>query len=135
MDRSLPGFSVHGILQARIREWVAMPFFRESSPKDRTLMSPALAGGFFTTSATWEALTCTSQPKIEIPLEASHYRKPGTCRGRKVALMVIDEFTRYRWKFSKRPNEVPGPELGSSCFCCHEEQVGRLWSISCVKSR
>ena len=70
---------------------------------------PALAGGFFTTSATWEAPTCTSQPKIEIPLGASHYRKPGTWRGRKVALMVIDEFTRYRWKFSKRPNEMPGP--------------------------
>ena len=25
MDRSPPGFSVHGILQARILEWVAMP--------------------------------------------------------------------------------------------------------------
>ena len=37
-----------------------MPFFRESSPKNRTLTSPALAGGFFTTSATWEALTCTA---------------------------------------------------------------------------
>ena len=28
---SLPGSSVHGILQARILEWAAMPFFRESS--------------------------------------------------------------------------------------------------------
>ena len=27
----LPGSSVHGILQARILEWVAMPFFRGSS--------------------------------------------------------------------------------------------------------
>ena len=31
MDRILPGFSVHGILQARILEWVAIPFFRGSS--------------------------------------------------------------------------------------------------------
>ena len=31
MDCSLPGFSVHGIFQARIPEWVAMPFSRESS--------------------------------------------------------------------------------------------------------
>ena len=30
MDHSLPGFSVHGILQARILEWVAMPFSRGS---------------------------------------------------------------------------------------------------------
>ena len=29
-DCSLPGFSVHGILQARILEWQAMPFFRGS---------------------------------------------------------------------------------------------------------
>ena len=34
------GFSVHGILQARILEWVAMPFSRESSqPRDRTHIS------------------------------------------------------------------------------------------------
>ena len=31
MDCSLPGSSVHGILQARILEWVAMPSSRESS--------------------------------------------------------------------------------------------------------
>ena len=31
MDCSPPGFSVHGILQARILEWVAIPFSRGSS--------------------------------------------------------------------------------------------------------
>ena len=31
MDGSLPGSSVHGILQARILEWVAIPFSRGSS--------------------------------------------------------------------------------------------------------
>ena len=31
MNCSLPGSSVHGILQARILEWVAMPSFRGSS--------------------------------------------------------------------------------------------------------
>ena len=31
MDCSLPGSSVHGILQARILEWVVMPFSRGSS--------------------------------------------------------------------------------------------------------
>ena len=30
-DCSQPGSSVHGILQARILEWVAVPFFRGSS--------------------------------------------------------------------------------------------------------
>ena len=59
MDYSPPGSSVHRILQARILEWITMPSFRVSSqPKDQTctLMSPALTGGFLTTSATWEAL-------------------------------------------------------------------------------
>ena len=58
MDSSPQGFSVHGILQARVLEWVAMPSSRRSSqPGDRTriTMSPALAGGFFSTGATWEA--------------------------------------------------------------------------------
>ena len=39
MDYSLLGSSVHGISQARILEWVAIPFSRGSSqPKDRTLV-------------------------------------------------------------------------------------------------
>ena len=32
MDCSPPGSSVHGILQARILEWLAMPSSRGSSP-------------------------------------------------------------------------------------------------------
>ena len=48
MDCSLPGSSVHGILQARILEWVAIPFSRGSSqPRDRTQVS-CIAGEFFT---------------------------------------------------------------------------------------
>ena len=40
VDRSPPGSSVHGILQARTLEWVAVPFSRRSSlPRDRTCIS------------------------------------------------------------------------------------------------
>ena len=40
MDCSPPGSSTHGILQARILEWVAVPNFRKSSrPRDRTRVS------------------------------------------------------------------------------------------------
>ena len=50
-----PGFSVHGILQARILEWIAFPFSRESSqPRDWTWVS-RIVGRFFTVWATWEA--------------------------------------------------------------------------------
>ena len=48
---AMPGSSVHGILQARILEWVAMPSFRGSSrPRDQTHVScgSCIVGGFFT---------------------------------------------------------------------------------------
>ena len=54
LDYSPPGSSVHGILQARILGWVAMPFSRGSfQPRDRTGVS--CAGEFFTSWATREA--------------------------------------------------------------------------------
>ena len=48
-------YIVHGILQARILEWVAFPFSRGSSqPRDRTQVSH-IAGGFFTNWAGQES--------------------------------------------------------------------------------
>ena len=48
MDCSPPGFSVHGISQARILEWIATSFSRGSSlPRDRTQVCH-IAGRFFT---------------------------------------------------------------------------------------
>ena len=48
MDCSPPGSSVHGILQARILEWVAIPFSSGSyQPRDQIWVS-YIAGGFFT---------------------------------------------------------------------------------------
>ena len=45
-------YIVHGILQARILEWVAFPFSRASSqPRDQTQLS-YIAGGFFTSWVT-----------------------------------------------------------------------------------
>ena len=50
-DYSLPGSSVHGILQARILEWVVISFSRGSSrPRDLN-MPPVLAGRFFTSES------------------------------------------------------------------------------------
>ena len=60
MDCSLPGSFVLGILQARILKWIAMPSPEDlpnSGIKPVSPMSPALAGAFFTTSTTWEALS------------------------------------------------------------------------------
>ena len=58
MDCGLPGSSAHGILQARILEWVVMP---SSKDLPNPGIKPGLAGGLLlviTTSATWETDAC-----------------------------------------------------------------------------
>ena len=55
IDCSPPGSSAHSILQARVLEWVAIPFSRGSSrPRDQTQVS-RIAGRFHTVWATREA--------------------------------------------------------------------------------
>ena len=55
MNCSSPGSSVHGISQARILEWIAIPFSRRSyQPRDQSRVS-CIAGRFFTIWATREA--------------------------------------------------------------------------------
>ena len=66
MDCSLLGSSVHGTLQVRTLEWVAIPFSRGSSrPRDWTHISwvSCISGRFFTISATREA----SHPHLPSP--------------------------------------------------------------------
>ena len=50
----LPGPSVHGILQARVLESVALPSSGDLPHSGIEPASPALAGRFFTSNATWE---------------------------------------------------------------------------------
>ena len=65
MDCSLPGSSVHGILQVRILEWVAISFSRGSSqPRNWTRVS-CITGKFFTTWATQEAPWDLPNPGIK----------------------------------------------------------------------
>ena len=59
MDCSPPVSSVHGILQLRMLEWIAVQFSREHADPEiepQSLTSLALAGRFFTARATWNAL-------------------------------------------------------------------------------
>ena len=48
IDYSPPGFSAHGILQARILEWVAISFSRGSSQSRDQTQAFCIAGRFFT---------------------------------------------------------------------------------------
>ena len=62
-------YTVHGILQARILEWVAFPFSRGSSqPRDWTQVSH-IAGRFFTSWANREAQEYWSGEPIPSPVD------------------------------------------------------------------
>ena len=78
MDCSPPGSSVHGILQARILERVAIPFSRGSSgPRDHTQVSLTV-GRFFTDWATREALT-KPHTLSEFPVSLCYCSVPQAC--------------------------------------------------------
>ena len=67
-DCSLPGSSVHGILQARILEWAAIPFSRASSqPRDQTQVSYT-AGRLFTMNH--------SMPGLPVHHQLPEFTKP-----------------------------------------------------------
>ena len=68
MDCSLPGSSVHGFLQARILEWVAIPFSRESSQSRNQTQVSCTAGRFFT------ELRGKIQPKTELRINLENHR-------------------------------------------------------------
>ena len=58
MDCSPPSFSVHGMLQVRIMEWIVILFSRRTTqPRDWTLV-PCIRGRFFTIWATGKS--CSS---------------------------------------------------------------------------
>ena len=66
MDCSPPGFSVHGILQARILKWVAISFSRGSSrPRGWTRVF-CVTGRFFTIWATREAQSGGCHRKVKV---------------------------------------------------------------------
>ena len=96
MDFSLPGSSVQGILQARILEWVAMPFSRGSSkPRSRTQVSH-ITGRVFTIWATREAplsdsdtQLVLSSPKAYVSAKFSHP-------------VTNDSFSFLQWKEKNR---------------------------------
>ena len=77
MDCNLPGSSVHGILQARILEWVAISYFRGSSwPRDQTQISYT-AGRFFTIWATSSVLFSSVAQSCPTPCKPMNRRMPG----------------------------------------------------------
>ena len=85
---SPPGSSVHGILQARILEWVAVCFSRGSSqPRDQTCVS-CTAGRFFTTEPPGKPFRVREGGFV--PLELAPRRIPtDATRGRHESLFRV----------------------------------------------
>ena len=100
MDCSPPGSSVHGILQSRILEWVAMPSSRESSqPRDQTQVFRT-AGGFFTVWATKEALLDTDEAELRNQLSDLLSRltgKESTCQCRRYGFSLWSRKIPHAW--------------------------------------
>ena len=79
MDCSLPGFSVHGILQARVLEWGAIAFSRGSSrPRDRNWVS-CIGGRHFNLWATREAPKKTLRKVPIYHMQTEHLLKEALC--------------------------------------------------------
>ena len=100
IDCSPPSSSVHGILQVRILEWFAISSSRGSPQPGKepvSLMSLTLAGGFFTTSATWEASILSVTPrKIIAPGKLDPSQAPG-------------------FQHQQGPAEIPGVPSSGAC--------------------
>ena len=107
-------YTVHGILQARILEWVAFTFSRGSSqPRDRTQVF-CIAGGFFTSWAMREAQEYWSGQPIPSPgdllnpgmelgsptlqVDSLPTEPPGKqMEGVKISLMLDESVLRFSW--------------------------------------
>ena len=90
MDCSLPGFSIHGIFQARVLEWGAIAFSRVFSwPRYRTWVS-CTAGRCFTLWATREALKkaeCQRIDAFELWCWRRLLRAPWTARSSNLSIL------------------------------------------------
>ena len=83
MDCSLPGSSVHGILQARVLEWVAISFSRGSSqPRDQTLVS-CIVDKHFTVWATRVSTRRVTFFFSLVKMKFFYYLMQFLCRGKR----------------------------------------------------
>ena len=102
MDWSPPGFSLHGILQAKILEWVAILFSRGSSwPRNQTWVSH-IVRRFFTIWATREA---------PIEIKCTINVMPLNCPQTILLLLQSVE---------KLSSMTPGPGAKKVGNCCHK---------------
>ena len=130
LDCSLPGSSVHGIIQTRILEWVAISSSRGSSPpRDWTrvsCVSCCLSGKFFTRWAIWETQADISAGlKYTSRILANHCKHlwsslPGLWHYVSLGNTLLSTKETLKWLFSRSP-QLPS-EIAS------EFQAGQSYS-------
>ena len=126
-----PASSVHGILQARILEWVAIPFSWESSQfKDGTQVS-CIAGGFFFGFFVFNHISHQENP-IEINLQ-NRKRLTTNLRllGRKGLLGSLGWNCTHCYVQNRWPTRIYGIALGILlsvvCWPGWEWSLGGVW--------
>ena len=150
MGCGLLGSSVHGILQARIMEWVAVPFSRESSkPRDQTQVS-CISDSFFTIWVTREvyaaAKSLQSCPTLCSPIDGCPpgYPVPGILQARTHCLLqcrkVKSESEVAQSCLTSRPHglqltrllhpyDFPGKSTGVGCHCLLQNKPSTTFYI------
>ena len=123
MDYSPPGSYVHGIIQAGILEWVAIPFYRGSSqPRDQTRISCTVSR-FFTIRATREVPGVSIKSLLSLssePLPSNHSNglpwwlrsEDSTCQYRRHRFNPWVRKIPWRRKWQPTPVSLPGKSHG-----------------------
>ena len=128
MDCSPPVSSVHRILQARILEWVAISYSGDLPHPEiepRFLASPALAGGLFTTGATWEA-QFSAINNIRMGERTSLYNITTSCLGSPEALLLQEESLFVSFSTEAGTPHVEWSRMGCARYVGRGGQSGQV---------
>ena len=120
VDCSPPGSSVHGLFQARILEWVAMPSSRgspDSGIKRAFLISPALAGRFFTINDTWEA------PELTYYHIKSSLNIDSSCRAMRSWVAMLCDWLTASHPLNPTPTLCSHPSLLSASLAQQSDET------------
>ena len=139
MDWSPPCSSVHGLLQGRIVEWIAMHFSRGSSQlRDWTQVS-CIAGRFFTVWATWEALQVCIIITITLSLFFNLILHINKFISRGIQISIAKNTVAGRWRDNTCNNKLWSTGAQQKCSIrdshpSYAEGNGTLLQHSCLEN-
>ena len=113
-------YTVHGILQARILEWVAVPFSsRYSQLKDQTHVS-CIVGGFFTTELPGKPISQSSEVITDNPTV-----NPGDSSGQQSPHDHLEQHLHINHRQLQSPHQKKELEIQTiaiNCFHSHKKE-------------